>query len=257
MNNVQRYLAQSEQDANQKVMNATGNRKFGADGFLERSLYFTNDVNNMSEFYRHADGGNGGGGDAAPQQAQWVSQPYVLQISNASAARVSGVQIWGAATYLDNSLYTWNNGSLTVNGVTISSLMPSPATYRFILNQSQTNNFTVGRTTLISVSGTATQVLNNMNIQTADGNGNQASKVLTSPLSPMQFQSGVYENNQPYRVDGYTTLAIDVEASAVFKMFVYYSFNINLARGLGNQPIGNSFAAPQTTPVQPVRMIGS
>lgn len=250
--NIQKYLAMAEHEANQHVMSANGeSRTFGADGFLDKNLYFT-DTANPANFYQSSFGADGEA--AVAQQAQaTLSQPYIVTVSNASAARITGFEIWGANIYLGN---TFSSGSLTISGVTLSSAMPAPVTYYTMLQQSLTNNFTVGKTYLRSVSGTAAQVFNALTVKTYDANGNFAGKLLPSPLSPMQYQSGAYENNMPYRIDGFTTVSIDVEASAVFQIYFYPSYTINLARGLGDKPIGAGFSAPQINPVQPVKVLG-
>ncbi len=255
-NTVQKYLSIAEAEANQHVMSANGEkgRSFGADGFLDRSMYFTDPPGgggNPANFYQSSFGADG---EQAVQAPATLSQPYIVTVSNTSAARVQGFEIWGANIYLGN---TFSGGSLTISGVTISSAMPAPVTYYTMLQQSLTNNFTIGKTYLRSVSGTAAQVFNALTVKTYDANGNFAGKLLPSPLSPMQYQSGAYENNMPYRIDGFTTVSIDIEASVVFQIYFYPSYTINLARGLGDRPIGAGFAAPQINPVQPVKVLGN
>jgi len=254
--NFQHYLAAAEAEVMQHTMDATGgrNRKFGADGFPNSDRYFT-DSNNPgnflgSSFGNQNFGADGGAGAGAPV---FESQPYIITLSNTSAARVANFEIWGAWTYLGN---TFSSGSLTISGITISSALPSPATYYFMLQQSNSNPFTVGKTYLRSRSGTSSQVFNNITVRTDDGNGNQARKTLTPVLGTMQYQSTVNELNTPYRVDGGTTLFMDIEASVVFDIYFYYSYNINLARALSNDGVGASFAAPHLNPIQPVKAIG-
>jgi hypothetical protein len=241
-NHIQDYLAMCEHDANQSVMSATGERTFGADGFIDGDLYFTDDLN-PGNFYP-ADGDAASQAAAPMAAAAPVSQPYIVTVSNASANTVSGFEFWGAAIYAFNSGFN-AGGSLTINGVTITSNMQSPISYRFMLQQSLTNNFTVGRTYLASISGSQQQVIQPLRIVTYDANGNSSTKTLPSPLPPSQFQPGVYENRMPYRIDGFTTMAIDILPSVVFQLYWYPSFTINLARGLGDKPIGRGFGAPK------------
>lgn len=256
--NFQHYLAQAEAEVMQHTMDASGgkHRKFGADGFPGSDRYFT-DSNNPGNFFQSsygnpaygADGGNNGGGGVPV----FESQPYIITLSNTSAARVANFEFWGAWTYLGN---TFSSGSLTISGITISSALPNPATYYFMLQQSNSNPFTVGKTYLRSRSGTTSQVFNNITVRTDDGNGNQARKTLTPVLGTMQYQASVNELNTPYRVDGGTTLFMDIEASVVFDIYFYYSYNINIARALGDQSVGAQFAAPHLNPIQPVKAIG-
>ena len=228
------YLNDAHAEANQHILSANGERKIGADGFLDQKMTFT-DPDDPGNFFMRADGA------AAPVVAAPESQPYIITVSNASATQINGFNIWGAATYLGN---TFTAGSLTISGVTLSSAI-SNITYYEMLQQSNNNPFTVGRTYLASISGSASQVIQPLTINTKDSNGNQASKILPSPLSPNQYQSGVYENRMPYRIDGLTTVSISVLASAVFQIYFYPSFNVNLARTLGDQGLGRQFAAPQ------------
>lgn len=250
--NINNYLAQAQSEANQNVMSADGSRRggrsFGADGFLDKNLYFTNDIN-PGEFY----GADAGG--AAAQAAAPLSQPYILQISNASAAAVNNFNIWGSNIYLGN---TFSGGNLTINGVTISAspMNNSNITYYSMLQQAQNSPFTVGKTYLASLAGAATQVFQPISVYTQDSNGNTATKLLTSPLSPNQFQSAVYENNFPYRIDGNTLITMTILASAVFQIYFYPSYTVNLARPLGDQPVGRGYTAPQISMVQPVKQVG-
>ncbi len=244
--NIKHYLADAQHDANQVVMSADGSgRKFGADGFIDNNKYFTDDTN-PGNFYP---------ADAQPQaQAQTqLSQPYIITVSNTSAAQVNNFNIWGANIYLGN---TFSNGSLTISGVTLTAdAGNSNITYYTMLQQSLTNNFTIGKTYIQVLTGSNSQATQKLSINTFDANGNTAGKLLPSPLSPMQYQSGVYENNFPYRIDGFTTVSINVLASVVFQIYFYPSFTINMARALGDGAVGRSFAAPQITPIQPVKQI--
>jgi len=234
------YLSDAHRDANQAIMSANGERKFNADGFLDQAHNFT-DPNDPANFFMRADGA------AAQPVAAQESQPYIITVSNASATQINGFNIWGAATYIggSNSIAgaSWSAGSLTISGVTLTSAI-SNMTYFEMLQQSNTSPFTVGRTYLASVSGSASQVIQPLSINTKDSNGNFAGKVLPSPLSPNQYQPGVYENRMPYRIDGLTTVGISILASAVFQIYFYPSFTVNLARTLGEQNLGRSFAAP-------------
>lgn len=249
-----KYLRDAQANANQAVMSANGSRYFGADGFIDKAMGFTNDLN-PGEFYP-ADGA--GSSAAAAANPQGLSQPYIFTVSNASATQQSNFPLWGANIYLDQSRFTWSQGVLTISGVSVT-LISSPAgslqSYYTALQQALTNNFTVGKTYLASISGSSTQVLQPLGVNTYDTNGNLAGKILPSPLSPNQYQAGVYENNFAYRIDGNTIVTINVLPSAVFQIYFYPSFTINLSRGLGDAPIGRSFAAPAIG--TPLRMITS
>lgn len=215
--------------------------------------YLQNANRSVNE-YQHADGFSDWAGDGLEEnpfygadaaQAAPVSvmrsQPYIVNISNASNAAVS-VDVFGAWLYLNNAGFS--AGSLTVNNVTISSGL-SNVTYYNLLQQSSNNPFTVGSTLISSISGTASQVLQPMTLTTQDANGNQATKVLTPTIDPYQNQSSVIELKQAYRIDGFTKLTFTVYASTAVQFQFYPSDNINIARGLGGNPVSKQYGSPQ------------
>lgn len=235
-NHIQRYLNDARGEAHQRFL--------GADGFIDQNLYFTDDLNPGNFFMRADGGGNGNGASAQAAMAVGESQPYIFTLSNASATAVSNFNIWGADIYLRETFNA--DGSLTLDGVTIQSDNTDvPGGYYAALQQSKSNNFTNGKTYLSVISGPNAQAFQPLRVRTNSMNGNQATKTLPSPLPGSQFQAGVYTNNMPYRIDGYTTVGLRILASAVFQIYFYPSFDINLARGLGQAAIGRNFAAPQ------------
>ncbi len=225
MNRIQQYL--------QNAHRATNETFAGADGFLDDDMYFTG---TPEEFF-------GADGASAPAQQAAVSrsQPYILTVSNASNAAVS-IDLFDAYTYLTNAGFS--NGSLTLNNVTISSGIAG-VTYFNLLSQSQLSPFSIGSTLISSQSGTTAQVLQTISLTTRDANGNTASKVLTPTLDPYQNQSGVIELKQPYRIDGFTRLTFTVFATTSVQFQFYPADNINIARGLGGQPVSKQFGSPK------------
>lgn len=231
--------------ANQNVMSANGDRHFGADGWPNAPFYFTNDQN-PGNFFR-ADGSPAGGQASIPPEQ--YSAPYVIQISNASNAAVDQFTIWQANTYL-GQYGNWSNGNYTANGITVSSQVgnTSVVTYQTVLQQSLTSPFTVGKMYLTSIAGSTAQLFTPLSLSTYDASGKSAQIPILSPLSPNQYQSSVFINTTPFRVDQFTGLTLNIFPSAVFQIWFYPSYTINLARGLDpNQPIG---AAYQNTPIQ-------
>lgn len=248
---IENYLRQAQNQINQRQLGASGERFMGVDGRVDGQapfMKFTNDLDPGS-FYG-ADGSNAG---QAAMNNGATSQPYALQISNASAATISNFTIWQANTYLDQGSYSWSAGSLTVSGVTISSVYGGNITYWTMLQQSQQGPFGVGKTYMNVLSGSNGQVTQPLNLTTIDMNGDQASKIIPNLVSPNQFQAGILENSSTYRIDGYTGVAITVLPSAVFQIYFFPSATVNLARGIVGAPIGRvysdrSIGAP--TPVQ-------
>ena len=221
MSSIQRYL----QNANRSVHE----QFIGVDGVWES---FTDDAD-IANFYR-ADGM-----EAAP--APQRSQPYIITVSNASNAAVS-IDVFGAYIYLNNIGFT--NGSLSVSNVTISSGL-SNTTYYNLLNQSSVSPFTIGSTLISSVNGVTSQVLQPITLTTQDANGNQAVKILTPTIDPYQNQSGVIELKQAFRIDGFTKLTFSIYASTSVQFQFYPSDTINIARGLGGNPVSKQYGSPK------------
>lgn len=220
MSNIQRYIQNANKSLNEEFV--------GIDGF--------HDFAGGDEFFNSADGAAA----AAPVSAM-RSQPYIISVANASNAAVT-IDVFGAYIYLNNAGFS--NGSLTVSNVTISSGL-SNTTYYNLLNQSSISPFTVGSTLISSVAGTASQVLQPLSLTTQDANGNQAVKILTPTIDPYQNQSGVIELKQPFRIDGFTKLTFTVYASSTVQFQFYPADSINIARGLGGNPVSKQYANPQ------------
>jgi hypothetical protein len=234
---VQRYLNNARNNAHEQYLSA--------DGQMDGDLMFT-----ANENFFNAD--SGGGNMGMPK-----SQPYVIQISNASASAVANFDVFGAYEYIFQGAGggTWTNGSFTLNGVTISSGLPN-VTYQQLLAQSQQSPFSIGTTYIQSVAGAAGQVTQTLTVNTRDANGNQALKPLIPTINPFQNQLSVLTIPQPYRIDGYTKLTIaSILASVVFTIQFYPSDNINLARGLAGNTVSRQFGNPQLSGNQ-VQIVG-
>lgn len=226
MSNIQRYL----QNANRSI----SEQFVGVDGFSD----WTGDYED-SPFWS-ADGSPVA---AAPAMggATMRSQPYILTVSNASNTSVN-VDVFGAYIYLNDAGFV--GGSLTVNGVTISSNL-SNVTYYNLLNQSSVSPFTIGSTLISSVAPPSAQVLQPLTLTTQDANGNQAVKILTPTIDPYQNQNGVIELKQGFRVDGFTKLTFTIFSLAAVQFQFYPSDNINIARGLGGNAVSKQYGNPQ------------
>lgn len=251
---VRGYLQQAQRNAHQNTMSANGRgeRTMGADGWLRNpapSRQFTADAESGQFFPATgpAGGGNGGG-------QQSYSQPYIIQVSNASAATVSDFDLWGAIIYSQQPAYPFNaDGSQTRGAITLSTTYPSPVTYQTMLQQSNTGVFTVGWTHLEVLSGPNGQISLPWTLKTFDINSAFARRSLPNPTPGTQFQAGVKDNYTPYDIDGSTTLGMTILGSAVFLMYFYPVANINLSRSLLGQNSSRTFSPPPSnlTP-QPV-----
>lgn len=225
MSQIQKYLQMANRSANEQFV--------GVDGFIDDDMYF---AGNMNTFFSAE-------GDESPMAAPSVmrSQPYIITVSNASNAAVS-VDVFGAYIFLNNAGFS--NGSLTVSNVTITSNL-SNVTYFNLLNQSSLSPFTIGSTYISSVNGTSSQVLQPITLTTQDANGNQAVKILTPVVDPYQNQSGIVDLKQPFRIDGFTKLTFQIFASSSVQFQFYPSDTINIARGLGGNPVSKQFGSPR------------
>jgi hypothetical protein len=227
MSQIQKYLQMANRQANEQFV--------GVDGFIDDDMYFAGDMNTFFSVE----------GDAAPMAAAapslMRSQPYILTVSNASNAAVT-IDVFGAYIYLNNPGFS--NGSLTVSNVTITSNL-SNVTYFNLLNQSSISPFTIGSTLISSVNGTSSQVLAPITLTTQDANGNQAVKILTPVVDPYQNQSGIVDLKQPFRIDGFTKLSFQIFASSSVQFQFYPSDTINVARGLGGNPVSKQFGSPR------------
>jgi hypothetical protein len=225
MSQIQKYLQMANRSVNEQFV--------GVDGFIDDDMYFAGGDNFFSAE-----------GEAMPMaQAPSLmrSQPYIITVSNASNAAVD-IDVFGAYIYLNNAGFS--NGSLTVSNVTITSNL-SNVTYFNLLNQSSISPFTIGNTLISSVNGTSSQVLAPITLTTQDANGNQAVKILTPVIDPYQQQSGVIELKQPFRIDGFTKLTFQMFASTSVQFQFYPSDNINIARGLGGNPVSKQYGSPK------------
>jgi len=229
---IRNYISNARNQANEQYMSFTGNTM---------QPVFANMVQNQNTPRQlMADGGNN-----APQ-----SQPYIITVSNASATAVSSFDIFGAYTYINSTGFT--NGSLTLNGVTISSAI-SNVNYQQFLYQSMNQPFSVGLTYIESVSGSSAQISQTFTLNTQDANGNQMLRTIVPTIDPYQQQSTIVAVKQLYSIDGFTKITYGtIQGSVVFRLHFYPSTNINLASGLSGQAVAQSYGNPNISGVPTV-----
>ena len=224
MSAIQKYLQMANRSTNEQFI--------GVDGFIDDDMYFAGDMSNW-----FAADGEGAPVAAAPMR----SQPYILTVSNASNTALT-VDLFGAYIYLNNAGFT--NGTLITGGYVITSNL-SNVTYYNLLNQSSFSPFTIGSTLISSVNGAGAQVLQPITLTTQDANGNQAVKILTPVIDPYQNQSTVVELKQPFRIDGFTKLSFQLFNQTSVQFQFYPSDTINIARGLGGNPVSKQYGSPK------------
>jgi hypothetical protein len=223
MSYIRQYMQNARNFANESYLNA--------DGFIDNDMQFTG---TGDDFF------NADGMPMAQTASTPTSQPYVINLVNASASAVSNFDVLGAYQYLQNTGFA--NGSLTISGITISSGIAN-VTYQQFLYQTMNSPFSVGLTYIQSA--TTGQLTQPLTLNTQDANGNQALKAIIVTIDPYQQQTSVVAVKQLYRIDGYTKLTISsVLASAVVQFQFYPSDNINLARGLAGRPASRQFGNP-------------
>jgi hypothetical protein len=231
MNNVKKYLADAQRNANESFASANG--------FIDDDLSFTGD-----DFFQA--NGNQGGAPSAP-----TSQPYVIDVTSTSGSAVSNFEVLGSFEYINNSGFT-AGGDLVVGSVTISSGIAG-ITYREMLYQFMNNPFSVGLTYVQSA--TANQILETLSVNTKDANGNTAQKSLVPTIDPYQQQSTVLAMKYAFRVDGFTKLILrNVLANASVKLYLYPSDNINLSRGLAGQNVSRQYGNPGIVKSQNIKL---
>jgi hypothetical protein len=222
MSYIRQYMQNARNFANESYLNA--------DGFIDNDMQFAGG----DDFF------NADGAPMAQSGSTPTSQPYVINLVNASASAVSNFDVLGAYQYLQNTGFV--NGSLTISGITISSGIAN-VTYQQFLYQTMNSPFSVGLTYIQSA--TTGQLTQPLTLNTQDANGNQALKAIIVTIDPYQQQTSVVAVKQLYRIDGYTKLTISsVLASAVVQFQFYPSDNINLARGLAGRPASRQFGNP-------------
>lgn len=232
---VSSYLQAAQRNAHDNYAHADG--QFSDAGAFGRDAF---------SGYRNASGS----GSTMPAP---TSQPYVINVTNASATAVNNFAILGANEYIYGGTGTWDaNGSLVQGGITISSGMPN-VSYREMLSQFATNPFKVGLTYYQSAS--ASQILQSLSVVHKDANGNSATRPIVPTIDPYQNQSTVLAMNDVFTVDGNTKIIISsVLASATINFKFYPSDNINLARGLEQSQVSKAFTDPGIVKAQKVEI---
>ncbi len=175
-------------------------------------------------------------GAPAPAATQDVkpSLPYSIIISSASGAAVQNFDIFGASEYLNNPTYVFDaNGSLIVGSLLISANTPN-VTYRDILYQSLTANFSVGEVYIQS--DTTAQITQPYTIFTKDASGVRIQVPIKPKKDPYQQQSDVLINNTVFRMDVMTKIQFSqILPNAVVYVDLYPQDNVDQGRLLSGQ----------------------
>ena len=183
-------------------------------------------------------------------QSSTQSSPYGIVINNPTGTPFS-LNVFGAWNNLQNG--TFSNGSLIPDnnkGASVSGAF-SNVTYQYLLNQSVIVPFTIGATQIYCVNNNA-QATQPMTLTTTDANGDSESRPIIWLLNPFQNQSGTLISTNNYRIDGSTTLNMNVLANSQFYVYFYPIANVDNARKLVGQSNIEQFSKPDLTPANTV-----
>lgn len=225
MNSAKKYLDKARNTANQGFNNADGT--------------FNNPSNFGSNAFKGANGFQHNSASGAGSNP--TSQPYVINITNASGAAVADFPIFGANQVLGNG-GRWTNGSYTERDVTISSGTPN-VTYQEMLYQFQQKPFSVGSTYINSP--TATQVSQVFSVETKDANGNYSGRPIVPTVSPFQQQANIIVANQQYDIEGSTKIKIaSILPNATIQMQFYPTDKVDVSNALAGQSVTQVYSDP-------------
>lgn len=187
-------------------------------------------------------------GGAPAQMAPEVkpSMPYSIIVSSASGASVSNFDIFGASEYLNNPDVTFNSaGSLVSGSITISANTTN-VTYRDILYQSITANFSVGQV-YIQCTDTPAQITQPYTIFTKDASGVRIQVPIKPKKDPYQQQTDVLVDNTVFRMDAMTKITFSqILPNAVLFIDLYPQDNVDQGRLLSGQNPTRFYGNPGT-----------
>tara|TARA_R110002050_G_scaffold300823_1_gene473687 strand:- start:11963 stop:12688 length:726 start_codon:yes stop_codon:yes gene_type:complete len=219
--NYNKYFAQAEEEANESYLNYGGYPAVDADfdDYVEAAGGSTQMLNQT-----------GGGMGGAP-----TSQPYIITISNSTTNAVASNVIGKA----------FANITATGNGVNTGvdyTMGVSGTTYVEFLYQQLNKPFIVGLT-YVDASSQA-QALKTLQLKVRDTNGNVQQRTIVPTVDPYQQQNDILAIRQSWRWDGFTSIAVDLNASASATFYFYPSENVNLTRGLAGQSVARGYGNP-------------
>lgn len=184
-------------------------------------------------------------GNAMQQQEVKPSMPYSIIVSSASGAAVQNFDIFGASEYLNNPTYSFDaSGNLVVGSITISSNTTN-ITYRDLLYQSMTANFSVGQVYLQCTD--TSQITQPYTIFTKDGSGVRIQVPIKPKKDPYQNQTDVLVDNTVFRMDVMTKITFSqILPNAVLFVDLYPQDNVDQGRLLSGQNPTRMYGNPGT-----------
>lgn len=211
---------------------------------MKFSEYFEEARDNANESFYNMDGGfdddfsfdgdDDGFDMASGAGGASTSQPYIVRVSNTTAADVSDVTLYGA----------YNNIATNGTQANVSKTMAvSGLTYTEFLYQSMNKPFVVGLTYIDSAN--TAQVTQTLTVTQKDINGNQAIRVLTPTVDPYQQQTTKVAFKYQYKIDGFTTLTLStLKASATVDFYFYPAETVSTSRALSGRRAVRGYRGP-------------
>ena len=232
-------------------------------GFLDK--YFESRHSSKDDSYVNFTGANAGskyfnatGANTAATGQGSTPHPYIITVSNSSASTFTNFVLFNGNSLVYQSLAQYkisgfdNNGNyVTASGITVSSAI-SGVTYLQLVSQSITQPFNIATTVVTTAENGAAQLQQPITVTTTDASGVSQGKPVIFIKDPYQSQKYILVNNEPYSIDGTTTLAVNIQPNAVFNLYFYPSANINPASQLGGQDTTLTYAPASLIRVLPV-----
>jgi hypothetical protein len=218
---------------------------------IEKEIFgFMGDAERMSGFdsYDSYDGYDDFEGDdmsyfdddamsyASGQQAQAVSDPYVIQYANSTAGTLTAV-MFGYNDYFGNATY----GNPV--GVTVTNLQGG--TYGRLLAQSNNKFFKIGKWRFQSAN--PSQLSQTLTLTHYDANGKQYSTPLNLSImrDAYQFQNDILDVTKPVTIDGNSQINFPLLANTVFVISIFPTQVISGKAVLNGGTSLNSARAPR------------
>ena len=172
------------------------------------------------------------GGVSSPSSQ---AQPYIINVVNTTGVVKNNFVLFNA-NQLAGDFNNFHSGNYIINGVKVSSGLPN-VTYQALVNQSQTQPFTIG-TTLVSANNVNAQVQQAIVVSTTDASGVTEGVPVPLLKDPYQSQSDMVVVETDYQIDGTTAITISsILGHADFDIYFYPSQSINPSNQLAGQSV--------------------
>lgn len=177
-------------------------------------------------------------GASAPAPAMGgapTSQPYILTVSNGTTDAIASNVVGKAYQNITSA----GNGLLTHITITMGV---SGTTYLEFLYTTLNRPFVNGLTYIDGSS--AAQSIKTLQLKVRDVNGNIQEKTLVPIIDPYQQQTTIVALRTVFKWDGFTSIAVDLNASSSTTLYFYPSENVNVGRGLSGQAVARAYGNP-------------